>query len=240
MVWRVKRFFVTFAGKKGRRREPSYPDFAETTDMGENVPMGMTVYFLRHGQTAWNAEKRLQGQTNIPLNDEGRRQAREAGGRLPAIGVCLTSPLQRARETALLALGGEGTPIRDELLLVEQGYGVAEGSRQTAAYDDPQNPMYYYGRAPQDYRPPEGGESFEALCLRARVFLSRCLLPLEGQYDTVLVTAHGALLCAIFRELLGTPMEDFWQNLLPHGGMRVMTVENGCCRLLEAPPSVRP
>lgn len=81
------------------------------TDTGENVPMGMTVYFLRHGQTAWNAEKRLQGQTNIPLNDEGRRQAREAGGRLPAIGVCLTSPLQRARETALLALGGEGTPI---------------------------------------------------------------------------------------------------------------------------------
>ena len=206
MVWRVKRFFVTFAGKKGRRREPSYPDFAETTDTGENVPMGMTVYFLRHGQTAWNAEKRMQGQTNVPLNDVGRRQAREAGGRLPAIGVCLTSPLQRARETALLALGGECTPIRDELLLVEQGYGVAEGSSQDAAYDDPQDPMYNYGHAPQDYRPPEGGESFEALCLRARVFLSRCLLPLERQYDTVLVSAHGALLCAIFRELLGTPM----------------------------------
>ena len=77
------------------------------TDTGENVPMGMTVYFLRHGQTAWNAEKRMQGQTNVPLNDVGRRQAREAGRRLPAIGVCLTSPLQRARETALLALGGE-------------------------------------------------------------------------------------------------------------------------------------
>ena len=47
--------------------------------------MGMTVYFLRHGQTAWNAEKRMQGQVNVPLNDEGRRQAREAAGRLPAI-----------------------------------------------------------------------------------------------------------------------------------------------------------
>ena len=117
---------------------------------------------------------------------------------------------------------------------------MAEGSSQDAAYNDPQDPMYNYGHAPQDYRPPEGGESFEALCLRARVFLSRCLLPLEGQYDTVLVSAHGALLCAIFRELLGTPMADFWQNLLPHGGVRVMTVENGCCRLLEAPPSVRP
>lgn len=83
MVWRVKRFFVTFAGEKDRRREPSYPDFAETTDTGENVPMGMTVYFLRHGQTAWNAEKRMQGQTNVPLNEVGRRQAREAGRRLP-------------------------------------------------------------------------------------------------------------------------------------------------------------
>lgn len=202
--------------------------------------MGMTVYFLRHGQTAWNAEKRMQGQTNVPLNDEGRRQARGAAACLPAIGLCLTSPLQRARETARLALGGEGTPMMDEPLLIEQGYGVAEGRDQTVAYDDPQDPLYDYGRAPQRYRPPEGGESFEALCLRARVFLSCRLLPLEGQYDTVLVSAHGAILCAIFRELLGTPMEDFWQNLLPHGGVRVMTVENGCCRLLEAPPSVRP
>ncbi len=202
--------------------------------------MGMTVYFLRHGQTAWNAEKRMQGQVNVPLNDEGRRQAREAAGRLPAIGLCLTSPLDRARETARLALGGEGTPMMDEPLLIEQRYGVAEGRNQTAAYVDPQDPMYNYGRAPQNYQPPEGGESFEALCLRARVFLSRRLLPLEGQYDTVLVSAHGALLCAIFRELLGTQMADFWQNLLPHGGVRAMTVENGVCRLLEAPPSVRP
>ena len=210
------------------------------TDTGENVPMGMTVYFLRHGQTAWNAEMRMQGQVNVPLNDEGRRQAREAADRLPAIGLCLTSPLDRARETARLALGGEGTPMRDEPLLIEQGYGVAEGRDQTAAYVDPQDPMYSYGAAPQNYRPPEGAESFEALCLRARVFLSCRLLPLEGQYDTVLVSAHGALLCAIFRELLGTPMADFWQNLLPHGGVRAMTVENGVCRLLEAPPSVRP
>lgn len=210
------------------------------TDTGENVPMGMTVYFLRHGQTAWNAEKRMQGQTNVPLNDVGRRQARGAAACLPAIGLCLTSPLQRARETARLALGGEGTPVMDEPLLIEQGYGVAEGRDQTVAYDDPQDPLYDYGRAPQRYRPPEGGESFEALCLRARVFLSCRLLPLEGQYDTVLVSAHGAILCALFRELLGTPMADFWQNLLPHGGVRVMTVENGICRLLEAPPSVRP
>ena len=47
--------------------------------------------------------------------------------------------------------------MRDEPLLIEQGYGVAEGRDQTVAYDDPQDPMYSYGAAPQNYRPPEGG-----------------------------------------------------------------------------------
>ena len=147
MVWRVKRFFVSFAGKKQPPPRTFLPGFAATTDTGENVrDMGMTVYFLRHGQTAWNAEKRLQGQTNVPLNDEGRRQAREAGGRLPAIGVCLTSPLQRARETALLALGGEGTPMTGRNAArrtgIRRGGGAAS---RPQPYDDPQNPMYYYG-----------------------------------------------------------------------------------------------
>ena len=85
-----------------------------------------------------------------------------------------------------------------------------------------------------------GAESFEALRLRAQTFLRKRLLPLEGRFDAVLVSAHGALLCAVFGEMLGTPLSDFWQNLLPHGGVRALAVENGRCRLLEAPPSVRP
>ena len=63
---------------------------------------------------------------------------------------------------------------------------------------------------------------------------------MEGRYDTVLAASHGAFLSALFGELLGTPLPRFWDNLLPHGGVRAMTVENGICRLLEAPPSVRP
>ena len=200
----------------------------------------MMVYFLRHGQTWWNAEKRMQGQVNVPLNEEGRRQARRAAELLPPVGLCLTSPLDRARETARLALAGANTPMVNEPLLIEQAYGVAEGRSQTAAYDDPNDPMYFYGRAPERYCPPVGAESFEALRLRAQAFLRKRLLPLEGRFDAVLVSAHGALLCAVFGEMLGTPLSDFWQNLLPHGGVRALAVENGRCRLLEAPPSVRP
>lgn len=202
--------------------------------------MGMTVYFLRHGQTAWNMEKRMQGHTDVPLNEEGRRQARAARAGLPAVELCLVSPLSRAQETARLALGDQEPPVQVEPLLIEQCYGVAEGRSQTAAYEDSTDPLFYYGRAPERYQPPEGGESFAELDARARAFLRDRLLPLEEKYDTVLVAAHGALLCAVFREVLGTPLSDFWKNLLPHGGLRAMTVQNGQCRLLDAPPSVRP
>ena len=74
--------------------------------------------------------------------------------------------------------------------------------------------MYNYGHAPQDTARRRVARALRRCACVHACFLSRCLLPLEGQYDTVLVSAHGALLCALFRELLGTPMADFWQNLL--------------------------
>ena len=62
----------------------------------------LTVYLIRHGETAWNKEGRCQGVTDIPLTETGRRQARAVANTLERIPLCriLTSPLQRARETA--------------------------------------------------------------------------------------------------------------------------------------------
>lgn len=62
----------------------------------------MKLYLVRHGQTNWNLEGRIQGQTNIPLNDKGRKQAQQAKEKLQNIPIDLIicSPLMRARETA--------------------------------------------------------------------------------------------------------------------------------------------
>ena len=71
------------------------------------------LYIIRHGKTDWNLKHKLQGRTDIPLNDEGRAMALEAGERYKDVhfDVCYCSPLIRARETAELLLKGRDVPI---------------------------------------------------------------------------------------------------------------------------------
>jgi broad specificity phosphatase PhoE len=84
------------------------------------------LVLIRHGRTAWNAEHRLAGRTDVELDDVGREQARGAGGALGDVVELRTSPLSRARETArLLGLGLE--PVVDDAF-VELDYGDAEGT----------------------------------------------------------------------------------------------------------------
>jgi probable phosphoglycerate mutase len=91
----------------------------------------MTLAFIRHGQTNWNFELRLQGSTDIPLNDTGRQQARDAVSTLDGVNwdAIVSSPLSRARETASIIADGLGIelgPAYEEL--VERSYGDAEGA----------------------------------------------------------------------------------------------------------------
>lgn len=92
--------------------------------------MSATLVLVRHGETDWNAEGRLQGQTDIPLNDRGRAQARAAGNELSATtwDVLVSSTLSRAKETAEL-IGENLGMAPDETMegLRERHYGNAEG-----------------------------------------------------------------------------------------------------------------
>ena len=92
------------------------------------------LYILRHGQTDWNVTKKLQGQTDVPLNENGRAMAVEAGGRYADIplDVCFCSPLVRARETAALFLAGRDVPVRCDDRLREMAFGLCEGAENAA------------------------------------------------------------------------------------------------------------
>lgn len=89
-----------------------------------------TLYLVRHGETDWNAQRRIQGSTDIPLNATGRKQAVETGRLLATRtwDAIVASPLSRARETALIIANEVGLP-EPELLpaIVERNYGEAEG-----------------------------------------------------------------------------------------------------------------
>jgi probable phosphoglycerate mutase len=138
---------------------------------------------LRHGETEWSREGRHTGRSDIPLDEEGRRNAREAGAALAGteFSRVLVSPLSRARETAELA--GLRGPVEVCDDLVEWDYGEYEGRTATEIRRErPGWTLWDHGVA--------GGETIEDLGRRADGVVAR-LRALEGD---VAVVAHGHLL----------------------------------------------
>ena len=89
----------------------------------------MMLYIVRHGETDWNRQKKVQGHTDIPLNEYGRHLAEETAEGMKDIPIDIgyTSPLKRARETAEIILKGRNIPLLDEPRIQEIGFGIYEG-----------------------------------------------------------------------------------------------------------------
>lgn len=157
----------------------------------------LKLYFVRHGETDWNAERRYQGQTDIPLNDHGRAQSRRNGVALreflPNIESAdfVASPLGRARETMEIlraSLGLDPAAYRIDRRLIELSYGAWEGQLQTnLPHTDPQ------GVADREQDPfrwrPVGGESYADL-LRRTIDWAETL-----DRDTVIASHGGVSRC---------------------------------------------
>jgi broad specificity phosphatase PhoE len=170
-----------------------------------------TIYYIRHGETAWNAEGRLQGTQDVPLNDLGRRQAAHAGnileglfardGRDKSSLVFVASPLGRARSTMELVRAGLKLPPAGYALddrLREIGYGQWEGS--TLAEMQVRDPVLFAKRQTAKWTvSPPGGESYVEVQARMQDWYNS----LRG--DTVTV-AHGGTARALMVALgLETP-----------------------------------
>ena len=164
----------------------------------------MKLYLLRHGRTLWNEEGRLQGRTDVPLSEEGRRSALAAGAALGNVSfdAAFSSPLQRARETAELILQGKNVLIQTDARLIELSFGAAEGMR-LCDFQEEQRPTRTLFAAPECYVPPTGGESYEALVRRCRSFLDKRIVPEERRGALVLVGAHGAAVRGLFSAMFG-------------------------------------
>ena len=134
----------------------------------------MKIYLIRHGETDWNLEQRLQGATDIPLNENGLELARETAQGLKEVPFDLiyTSPLKRAKQTAEILRGERDIPLIEEPRIREICFGIYEGyccSREHYTIPDPAFMNFFVD--PGNYIPPEGGESIEQLCRRTTDFL---------------------------------------------------------------------
>lgn len=163
-------------------------------------PIGF--WFLRHGETDWNAQGLSQGNTDIPLNAVGRAQAARAARSLQGMrfGSIVASPLSRARDTAAVVAAALAMEFSLDDDLREVGFGAQEGQPMGDWYDD-----WIAG-----HYTPAGAETFPGLRARTVAAINRATA-LPGP---VLVVAHGALWRA-FRYEAGLPANVRTPNALP-------------------------
>ena len=172
----------------------------------------MKLYIMRHGKTDWNAVYKCQGHTDIPLNDEGRRMAREAAERYRSLeyDVCYCSPLVRAYETARIVTEGRNVEIIKDDRLIEISLGKYEGSQNVM--DKPDHPLYPFFMSPGTYVPLETTESFEEVAARGMDFIDHEIRPLSSKYKGILIVAHAVINKSIINSLQGIPKERFWEQ----------------------------
>ena len=171
------------------------------------------LYIMRHGKTEWNELHKLQGRTDIPLNEAGRLMAKAAHDEYMHVHFdrCFSSPLKRAKETAEIVLQGRNVPIKTDDRLVEMSFGEYEGLENSFLIPDcPINVLF---QDPASYTESAGGaETFEELFARAESFLSEAVLPDVNKGEDILIVGHGALNSAIICCLKQLPKSEFWSN----------------------------
>ncbi len=195
----------------------------------------MLIYLMRHGETDWNKARRLQGQSDIPLNEYGTELAVRTAEALANVPFdrAFCSPLVRAKKTAGIILGNRKTPLCTDTRLKEINFGTNEGICFDAAKQDPQDPLHDFFCRPECYLPPEGAESFVQVAERGREFLKEKILPLEGNCETLLIVAHGAFNRSILNSIMGTPLKDFWRISLPNCAVSILSLEDGRFKVVE-------
>ena len=170
------------------------------------------VFLLRHGQTAWNAEQRLQGQLDVALNAVGWRQAvllaqALVGEELAAI---YSSDLQRAHDTALALARVTGLPVVQDATLRERGFGRLEGLTYAEVEELWPDDALRWRRREPDFG-PGGGEPLRDFYERSVAAVTRLSLPHAGQ--AIAVVAHGGVLDCLYRAALGLELgaQRTWQ-----------------------------
>jgi probable phosphoglycerate mutase len=164
------------------------------------------IVAIRHGETAWNAATRLQGQIDIPLNALGLRQASRLAGALRDEGLqaVVASDLQRAWATAQALAGPLGLPLTPDVGLRERCFGEMEG--MTYREIDDQRPDWaarWRAREPDFHAP--GGESLTRFQARVVAAASRIASAHAGQ--AIALVCHGGVLDCLYRAATGAALD---------------------------------
>lgn len=164
------------------------------------------IILIRHGETLWNRERRMQGQTDTPLSDTGRAQAAALGERLarcPLVAL-YSSDLMRARDTAHAIAQRTGREIVLDERLRERRFGIFEGLTYAEMSERHPEAFERFQSRDPDYVIP-GGECAREFHLRVLACLTEIAERHEG--EQVAVVTHGLVLDALYRAAHGLTLE---------------------------------
>ncbi len=195
----------------------------------------MNIYLVRHGETEWNHEHKIQGRSDIPLNEYGRELAKKTAEGLKDIpfDYVFSSPLIRARETAKIITGNRPVSIETDDRLMEMSFGDEEGQDIIKMKEDKTNPMYNFLKEPKYFNAPPHGESFQQVYHRSNEFMQDRIIPLEKRSNNILIVAHGALNRTIINPILNIPIERFWEISLYNCSVSILKCINGVLSVEE-------
>jgi 2,3-bisphosphoglycerate-dependent phosphoglycerate mutase len=194
------------------------------------------IVLVRHGETAWNAERRLQGHIDIALNAEGERQAAAMAGALENEGFdqLISSDLQRAHQTAQALAQRVGMPVRSDARLRERCYGGFEG----LLYADisqrfPAEFAAWQARDIDAVMPPglHAAESFRQFYTRSVAAILALAAAYPGQ--SLALFAHGGVLECAYRAALGLPLETPRDFAVMNASINRFTVSEGKLQLVS-------
>lgn len=204
------------------------------------------LILLRHGETDWNRERRIQGRTDIPLNDEGLRQARAAARRLAAESraaatasgnapfarpvALVSSDLRRCMQTAEPIAAALGIGCTPEPRLRERAFGAFEGRTPAELRRD--RPLLHerWQRRDPDFD-GDGGESLRVFADRVRGVLDELATAHRGA--TLVVVTHGGVLDVVHRIARSLPLEAPRNFELPNASLNRLRFDGERYEILE-------
>ena len=164
------------------------------------------IIAIRHGETAWNVDTRIQGHLDIPLNDTGLWQARQVARALAGepLSAIYASDLQRAHTTARAIAEATGAPLVPEPALRERSFGELEGRTFAEIEAElPEQARRWRQRDP--HFAPEGGETL--VQLRERIAATTHRLAAQHTGGLVVLVAHGGVLDVLYRLATGQELQ---------------------------------
>lgn len=192
-----------------------------------------TLHFVRHGQSTWNAEHRIQGTSDPELSDLGISQAQAIAGKLPKFDRVYSSDLLRTRQTSHHILGGDTDHVDFRASLREIHLGPWEGMLLTDATTDYPVDVDHFRNQPGKFA-LSGAETFQQLQSRAEKAIKEILEECGYADITVLVVSHGAFIKSLLLTYSGRSIDQLWD--LPHidnCGHSIVEYKQGKARLLK-------